>query len=54
MKPLPSEISFIKTVDYADEVKDELVEFLTLLFRCLIGEEQDVTEWEYSFDSDGN
>ena len=53
VQPIQSEYSFVKPVDYETEVKDELVMFLTLLFRFLIGEGHDISEWD-SLGSDGD
>ena len=40
--------------DYKDEVKEELVAFLTLLFKFLIGEGSEVSDWNSSKSSKEN
>ena len=45
VKTIPDPIAFVKMPDYKPEVKEELVAFLTLLFRFLIGEGEEVSDW---------
>ena len=39
--------------DYDEKTKQQIIQFLTLLFKCMIGEGDEISEWG-SIDSDGN
>ena len=39
--------------DYDQQTKKETIEFLTLVFKCLIGEDDEISDWG-SIDSEGN
>ena len=36
---------FVTRPDYSKQEKEELIEFLTQLMKCLIGEENDISGW---------
>ena len=46
VRPIQSDFAFVKMVDYDADVKKELVKFLTLLFRHLIGEGNEISDWD--------
>ena len=46
VQPIQSDYPFVKLVDYEPEIKTELVKFLTLLFRHLIGEGNEISDWD--------
>lgn len=52
VKPKSNPIAFVQMPDYESDVKTELLEFLVMLFKLVIGEGKDVlSEWGSS-DSD--
>lgn len=46
IQPVQKENSFVQLVDYEEETKEELVNFLALLFKFFIGEGHEVSEWD--------
>ena len=53
VQPLVLENKFVKMPDYDQQTKKETIEFLTLVFKCLIGEDDEISDWG-SIDSEGN